>query len=84
MPSPIWVKSSFSAACGNCAEVAEADGLVLIRDSKDPDGPRLSFISGEWRAFLDGIRNGEFDHLAARSRLGCCCLSGSGVLRSCA
>ena len=39
-----WRKSSYSGANGgNCVEVADGPGSVLVRDSKDPDGPRLAF-----------------------------------------
>ena len=58
-----WVKSSASAANGNCVEVGIfgfVDG-VMVRDSKDPDGPVLSFTREEWDAFLAGVRGGEFD-----------------------
>ena len=63
MSSLMWTKSSFSTNDGACVETAKDGGHMLMRDSKDPDGPRLSFLPGEWDAFLDGIRNGEFDHL---------------------
>ncbi|MEO3799654.1 DUF397 domain-containing protein [Nonomuraea sp. B1E8] len=33
----------------------------MIRDSKDPSGPALVFTPGEWRAFVKGVRNDEFD-----------------------
>ncbi len=36
-------------------------GEVLVRDSKKPDGPMLSYTAEEWRAFVDGVRNGDFD-----------------------
>ena len=32
-----------------------------MRDSKDPAGPVLTFTRAEWRAFLGGMRGGEFD-----------------------
>jgi hypothetical protein len=58
-----WIKSSLSFSNGNCVEVASLpDGGVAMRDSKDPDGPVLKFTPGEWRAFLGGAHNGEFDH----------------------
>jgi hypothetical protein len=57
-----WTKSSFSFANGDCVEVASLqDGQIGIRDSKDAGGPVLRFTSSEWRAFVLGIRNGEFD-----------------------
>jgi len=47
---------------GNCVEVAVGDdGSTLVRDGKDPDGPRLAFTSEEWTAFLQGAKTGEFD-----------------------
>ncbi|HEV3497500.1 MAG TPA: DUF397 domain-containing protein [Actinomycetes bacterium] len=42
-------------------EVAHGDDRIAVRDSKDPSGPMLLFTPLEWRAFLAGVRNGEFD-----------------------
>ncbi|MEU4541966.1 DUF397 domain-containing protein [Nonomuraea dietziae] len=57
-----WRKSSFSNISGECVEVAPAaDGGVMVRDSKNPGGAVLAFTTGEWRAFLAGVRNAEFD-----------------------
>ena len=36
-------------------------GAVAVRDSKDPEGPKLVFTPDEWRAFAAGVRDGEFD-----------------------
>jgi Domain of unknown function (DUF397) len=55
-----WHKSSFSAQ-GNCLEAAYSSGSVLIRDSKDRRPYVLEFTSSEWRAFISGVRAGEFD-----------------------
>jgi hypothetical protein len=64
LPDLPWRKSSFSSANG-CVEAAPlADGLIAVRDSKDPDGGHLVYNALEWRAFLAGVRNGEFDYLA--------------------
>ncbi len=61
-PGPHWVKSSLSFANGNCVEVTGLpEGGVGVRNSRDPDGLVLRFTPGEWKAFLGGVRNGEFD-----------------------
>ena len=41
--------------------MAQNGDQVAVRDSKDPSGPVLVFTPHEWRAFLDGVRDGEFD-----------------------
>jgi hypothetical protein len=57
-----WIKSSLSFSNSNCVEVANLpEGEIGVRDSKDSEGPVLRFTSGEWDAFLGGVRNGEFD-----------------------
>jgi uncharacterized protein DUF397 len=57
-----WFKSTRSAGNGNCVEVAFlSGGSVAVRDSKDPAGAALVFTPAEWRAFLDGARDNEFD-----------------------
>jgi hypothetical protein len=57
-----WTKSSLSHANGNCVQIAHIeDGQVGMRDSKNATGPVLAIQPEEWRAFLDGVRNGEFD-----------------------
>jgi uncharacterized protein DUF397 len=58
----VWRTSSASGNNGQCVEVSGvSDGDVLVRDSKDSDGPVLRFTPDEWRAFLVGARLGEFD-----------------------
>ncbi|WP_322762945.1 DUF397 domain-containing protein [Frankia sp. Cr2] len=42
-----------------CVEVGVHDGGMVVRDSKNPDGPVLSFSHAEWAAFVDGVENGE-------------------------
>ena len=64
MRAPRWIKSSFSFANSNCAEVAEDGGCVLVRNSRHPGGPALVFTPGEWSAFIAGVKAGEFDHIA--------------------
>ena len=61
---PQWRRSSYSGGNGGaCVEVARnLPGAVAVRDSKDPDGPRLAFAPEEWTAFTAGVRDGQFDH----------------------
>ena len=57
-----WVKATASAANGNCVEVSELElGAVGVRNSRDREGPVLRFTPEEWRAFIGGVRKGEFD-----------------------
>jgi hypothetical protein len=55
-----WRKSSLSAANG-CVEVAFVKDQVAVRDSKNRGGAVLIFTAHEWRAFLSGVRNQEFE-----------------------
>jgi hypothetical protein len=59
MSAPAWRKSSYSGnSGGNCTEAAVIPGAVLIRDSKDPDGPRLAFGRQAWAAFAAKAKSG--------------------------
>jgi hypothetical protein len=58
-----WRKSTKSQQSGQCVELAKVDGVIGVRDSKEPNGPMLVFTVEEIGAFLDGATNGEFDDL---------------------
>ena len=51
----VWRTSSYTAGSGNCVEVATAAGTVLVRDTKDREGPVLAVPATAWRAFLTDI-----------------------------
>lgn len=56
--TPIWRKSTRSDNGGNCVDVADnLPGRVLVRDSKDPNGPVLTFGPTAWRAFVASIKS---------------------------
>jgi Domain of unknown function (DUF397) len=44
-----WRQSS-RCESGNCIQVARIDGNYVIRNSIDPDGPRLTFSVAEWQS----------------------------------
>lgn len=62
MPSE-WVKSSFSTPDGNnCVETRQVGNMIAMRDGKlGDDSPVLYFTPDEWRAFLAGAADGQFD-----------------------
>jgi hypothetical protein len=56
---PVWRKASFCAS-GECIEVAQRDGVIILRDSTQPSGRMLYWGAEEWRAFVRNVRTGEF------------------------
>jgi hypothetical protein len=59
--NPEWFKSSYSNNGGACVEVAaNLPGAVPVRDSKDPEGPSLSFTVAGFAAFVAGVKGSEF------------------------
>jgi hypothetical protein len=61
-----WIKSSHSGNTNACVEVALApDGDILVRNSNRPGAGTIGFTPQEWKAFLTGAKDGEFDHLAS-------------------
>ncbi|MFA1543941.1 DUF397 domain-containing protein [Actinomadura monticuli] len=61
-PVPTWRKSSYSQGGGTeCVEVAEAGDGCVVRDSRNPDGPLITFSPSAWAALLHSIKAGAHD-----------------------
>lgn len=58
-----WRKPSACTGGAACPEVRDGEDeatRVLIRSSRRPD-QTVGFTASEWRDFLAGVKNGEFD-----------------------
>ncbi|MCX4749750.1 DUF397 domain-containing protein [Kitasatospora sp. NBC_01287] len=57
-----WFKSSHSGSNGGQCVEASRDllptGLVPVRDSKDPDGPALTFAAPAFATFVTALKSG--------------------------
>ncbi|MFC4911938.1 DUF397 domain-containing protein [Actinomadura gamaensis] len=58
-----WRKSSHSGGSSDeaCVEVARLGGEVGVRDSRDPDGPRLAVAPAVFAGLLARVRRDELD-----------------------
>lgn len=55
-------KSTFSHGGKKvCVQVAIKPEGIGVRDSKDFQKTTLQFTQPEWKAFIDGVKAGEFD-----------------------
>jgi hypothetical protein len=65
MEELIWRKSSRSYHWKTlkCVQIAVDGDVIWVRNSNDPDGPRVAFTPEEMDAFLRGVHDGEFDDL---------------------
>ncbi|BBA98821.1 hypothetical protein RVR_5164 [Actinacidiphila reveromycinica] len=66
MSNSTWRKSSYSNGSDpdSCVEVADGyTGIVPVRDSKDPQGPALTFTADAWNSFVSAVRADEFPTL---------------------
>ncbi|MGH3187447.1 MAG: DUF397 domain-containing protein [Streptosporangiaceae bacterium] len=54
-----WRKTSYSGSNGgNCVEVADRGGRVLVRDTKQAEvGPVLGFSPDAWRRFAEQVKH---------------------------
>jgi hypothetical protein len=56
-----WRKARRSANNGACVELAPRAGQILIRDSKDQNGPVIAYSQYSWRSFVAVAKTGHFD-----------------------
>ncbi|MEU4821614.1 DUF397 domain-containing protein [Actinomadura sp. NPDC023710] len=58
-----WRRSSRSGTSGqsNCVEVGRLTGDIVIRDSKNPAGPRFRLSADDFRRLAADIRHGTYD-----------------------
>jgi hypothetical protein len=59
-----WVKAALSDGSTSCVEMRRHAGAVEVRDTKDHGtGPILRYTATEFKTWLSGAKNGDFDHL---------------------
>jgi hypothetical protein len=63
-PGDLKWYTSRTCDTGACIKVARKDGLVVIGNTNNPDGPFSEFTFEEWRQFLAGAKLGDFDEIA--------------------
>lgn len=52
-----WRKSSFSGANGgSCVEIANGNGVILVRDTTSRDAGTLAVTADAWRAFTTDVK----------------------------
>lgn len=61
LDSAPWQKSSYCSENG-CVEVAQVGDSYAVRDRKNPQTAVLVFDRAEWKAFINGVKAGEFDY----------------------
>lgn len=59
-----WRRASFCAS-NECVEVAPHNGMIIVRNSREPRGLVLRYTAEEWQSFMRGVKAGEFDDLGS-------------------
>jgi hypothetical protein len=56
-----WRTSSYSGQNGSCVEIGnDRARAVAVRDSKDPEGPKLVIGPQDWQRFAARVKAGHF------------------------
>lgn len=56
-----WRKSTHSTNNGSCVELAQLAKCVAVRDSKNPDGPKLAFARSDFRRLVVRVKANTLD-----------------------
>jgi hypothetical protein len=59
LPELPWRRLS-RCASGECAEIANLDGMIALRNSTAPENV-VRYTADEWKALVKAIKDGEFD-----------------------
>jgi Domain of unknown function (DUF397) len=54
-----WRKSRYSNGGDNCVEWVPGPHGIMLRDSKDPDGPTITLGRDQWARFLADVLSGR-------------------------
>ncbi|MFI0480347.1 DUF397 domain-containing protein [Actinomadura sp. 9N215] len=58
LSNAVWRKASKSTENGgNCVELAPLSRSIAIRDSKDPNGPKLTMSHNDFRHLTQTLKN---------------------------
>jgi len=58
----VWYRGR-ACESGACVEVAAVGDAVVVRSSADSVSPPLRLSRDEWREFLGGAKDGDFDQV---------------------
>jgi hypothetical protein len=51
-----WRVATYTGGNGDCVEVADEAGAVVVRDTKDRDGGTLAFTPSGWSVFVGAVK----------------------------
>jgi hypothetical protein len=63
MTTTPWIKATLSGDGGDCVEMRRHDATVDVRDSKHPHDEMLTVTPGQFSAWVQAARRGEFPTL---------------------
>ena len=60
-PGDLDWRVSRTCESGACVMVARNGDSVVFSNTRDPKGPVYTYTATEWREFLAGVKQGDFD-----------------------